>query len=121
MLLFYRQICAPAKAFGRTCLAMVLLNGVNFIVIILTTCLICAPISYIYVREGSGRCGDLRAFETYTAVSAMILDAATVAVPMPQLWKLQMHASHKIGISSVLGLGLLCVTTLYLGCKSMLT
>ncbi|PWY86715.1 hypothetical protein BO70DRAFT_394733 [Aspergillus heteromorphus CBS 117.55] len=74
---------------------------------------ICQPLSYMMLRTGHGHCADVRAYRTYTAISALIFDAAVVILPMPLLWGLRMKPRQKWGLSVIFGLGVItCVLTI---------
>ena len=105
VILLYRQLLGPVKVFGRVCIGIAVLNIVNFICIFIVTLTICRPLSYIYLRVGPGHCGNIKAFETYTAVISIVLDTTVVVLPLPLLWKLQMKTGKKIGITVILSLG----------------
>ena len=107
MVLLYSRIFAPVKLFKYVCWMIIFINLANWVAVVVASGLICRPLSYIYFRVGKGSCGNIRALETYTAVSSIVFDAATVALPLPCLWSLQMKTRRKIAISFVLGLGIM--------------
>lgn len=86
---------------------MILVNVMSFVAIFITSFVICRPLSYIYARIGEGYCGDLRVFETYMAVAALVLDGSVVLLPMPFLWKLQLKSNKKWGLTAIMGIGIL--------------
>jgi hypothetical protein len=107
MLLFYIRIFA-IRGFRHTCWAIVGLNAMIFASVVIATCLICRPITYSFDKTSpNGECGDLDRFEQYIAIINMIADSIIVILPMPMLWRLQMDTKKKVGISILLGLGVL--------------
>ncbi|KAL4756770.1 uncharacterized protein BDW70DRAFT_164198 [Aspergillus foveolatus] len=113
MTIFYRQLFHPVKTFILISGGVIALNGLAFFVVIMTSLLICRPMRYAAFPEGDGHCGDIRSFQSYTSVSAIVLDAITVALPMPLLWNLSMTRRRKWGLSAIFGLGILiCALTI---------
>lgn len=87
------------------------INIAGLISVILGACLICQPISYAVDKTiPDGHCGNLLAFEAYTAILTVILDVMVIVLPLPIVWKLQMRTKRKIELSIVFGMGLMCVS-----------
>jgi hypothetical protein len=105
MLLLYIRIF-PSRRFRIICwIALTLFIGI-LVSVIFTTFLICKPLTYSFVPiTPGGHCGNLAAFELYTAISSLISDFIVVVLPMPLLWKLQMSNSKKLGLAVVFGMG----------------
>ena len=79
--------------------------------ILLATLLICSPVTYSFDKTTpGGHCGDLTSFELYTAILNLVLDFIIVTLPMPMLWSLQMRTKQKVGISIVLGIGIMLLS-----------
>jgi hypothetical protein len=106
IVLFYREIF-PINSFQLPSIAMIGLNILNFFGIFLTTLLICRPLSYAFVHTGDGSCGNIKDLKTYSAVSSLVFDMGVVFLPMPFLWRLQIHSRKKWGITALLSFGLL--------------
>ncbi len=105
ILLCFRIFVIPR--FQMICWVLVAINIAGLISVVLSTCLICRPISYSFDKTiPGGRCGDLEAFEIYTAVFSLLLDSTVFILPIPVLWKLQMQRKRKIELSIVFGIGL---------------
>jgi len=80
----------------------------SMVAVILAVTLICRPIAYSYNRTiPGGHCGDMISFERYTAIFNLLADAILVVLPMPILWNLQMHTRKKVGLTIILGMGVL--------------
>ena len=76
------------------------INIAGLVSVVLGTCLICQPISYAVDKTiPDGHCGNLVAFEEYTAILTVILDIMIIVLPLPILWKLQMRTKRKIELS----------------------
>ncbi|KAL4744745.1 hypothetical protein BDW72DRAFT_199286 [Aspergillus terricola var. indicus] len=113
MTIFYRQLFRPVKTFTLVSGGVVAFNGLAFLVVIMTSLLICRPMRHAAFPEGEGHCGDVRSFQSYTSVSAIVLDIITVVLPMPLLWNLSMTRRRKCGLSVIFGLGILiCALTI---------
>jgi hypothetical protein len=107
MLLFYIHIFA-VRRFRMMSWAVVALNLATLMSIILSTCLICRPITYSFEKTlPNGHCGDLVSFELYPAIWNLISDSIIVILPMPMLWGLELQRKKKIGLSIVFGVGVM--------------
>lgn len=86
------------------------INIAGLVSVVLGACLICRPISYAVDKTiRGGHCGNLVAFEEYTAILTAILDVMVIVLPLPILWKLQMGTKRKIELTMVFGVGLMWV------------
>jgi len=86
---------------------MMVLTALLFVTFILATLLLCTPFSAAWnLTVGEGHCADFLPPYLATCSINMIFDFTIVLLPMPVLWKLQMPASKKIVVSSILALGL---------------
>ena len=56
-----------------------------------------------------GSCGDLKKLDLFIAVFNLLLDGATVVLPMPVLWGLKMKIGRKLALSGIFGMGILYV------------
>ncbi|KAL9119007.1 MAG: hypothetical protein Q9187_004441 [Circinaria calcarea] len=72
----------------------------------LTSILICRPISLNWDKSINGTCGDVFKVELASASWNLIFDLTLVVLPMPVLWTLQMARRIKLGISATFGLGI---------------
>ena len=89
------------------CWIIAVINIASLIAVIVSTCSICRPYSYSFVKTSGGYCGNLPSFEHYTAIWNLIADTIIVILPMPMLWGLQMQTKKKVGLSIVFGIGLM--------------
>ncbi len=105
MLLFYIRIFV-VRRFRTICWIFIILNLLILISIIFTACLICQPILYSFDKTiPGGHCGNLAHFELYSTITSLVSDSVIVILPMPMIWRLQMHTKRKVGISIVFGMG----------------
>jgi hypothetical protein len=116
MTLFYRHFFHPVKTFMRVSAGAIALKVVIYLTIIIGYLVICRPMRYASFPEGPGHCGDIHTFQSYTSVSAIVLDVITVALPMPLVWGLATSTRRKWGLSVIFGLGVLYVRT-FLNCS----
>lgn len=109
MLLLYIRMF-PSRQFKISCWFLIGLFCIILLTIILASFLICRPLSYSFVpTTPGGHCGDLAAFQLYTATTSMLSDIIVVFLPMPILWKLQLAISKKLGLIAIFGVGFLYV------------
>ena len=107
MLLFYIRMF-PVRAFRMLCWIITGINLLSLVAVILSTLLICRPITYSFDKTiPGGSCGDLLRFELFTAVWNLISDFIVVVLPMPMLWKLQLQTKKKVGLCIAFGMGIL--------------
>lgn len=73
---------------------------------ILIGLLICRPISKLWNAQETGTCGNQN--DGFAAVSAVdiFVDLLIIFLPIPQIMKLNMATSHKIGVAAIFLLGL---------------
>lgn len=82
-------------------------------VVFFYTTFLCSPVAYYWNKNiPGGKCvpndTNLQA-NIGTAIAALITDLAILTIPMPTLWRLQMHRRQKIAITCVLGVGIMLV------------
>ncbi len=105
MLLFYIRIFV-VRRFRTICWIFIALNLMTLISVIFASCLICQPILYGFDKTiPGGHCGNLAQFELFTGIMSLVSDSVIVILPMPMIWRLQMHTKNKVGISIVFGMG----------------
>lgn len=71
----------------------------------------CTPIYYFWTRNvpTAGHCINLRAYFFGQAAPNIITDILLMALPLPQIWKLQLPQKSRIGLSGIFVLGCLSV------------
>lgn len=67
----------------------------------------CQPVSYFWNQDQPGRCIDEFMFFKVNGIVNLILDIVVLLLPLPMLWRLQMHVKKKIALSVIFSLGLL--------------
>ncbi|KAF2744067.1 hypothetical protein M011DRAFT_480145 [Sporormia fimetaria CBS 119925] len=112
MLLFYIRIFSVSKlkpAFWIT----LGLNIAACLAICIAALTICRPFEQAYNPRPGGHCGNIVALQDFTGYWNLFADAAIVALPMPILWSLKMNTRRKIGLSIILGMGvIICIGTI---------
>lgn len=68
----------------------------------------------------TAQCLNQGAIYITTAVVGIATDVLLLALPIPRLWKLQMPAKQKIGLTIMFGIGSMCVFHLLLFTKNLL-
>lgn len=66
---------------------------------------ICVPVQKLWYPDIPGRCINQVGTWIANALSTIISDLATLILPIPQVWKLQLKTTEKIAITCAFGLG----------------
>ena len=75
---------------------------------VLAAFLIYRPLAFNWDKlEIKGYCGNVSSYYLSTALVAMLIDVAIVALPLPVLWSLQMKSSRKVALTGIFSLGAL--------------
>ena len=70
----------------------------------------CNPIAFAWDKTiPNGKCIDFNMMCLTTSILGVVTDFATLLLPLPILWKLQMHKKRKWGLTGVFLLGGLSV------------
>jgi hypothetical protein len=69
----------------------------------------CVPVQKLWYPQLPGRCINQVGTWVANAVSTIASDLATLILPIPQVWRLQLRKSDKIALTVAFGLGSLCV------------
>lgn len=76
----------------------------------MTNCLICQPMSMSWDQwdhEHKGHCGDINMMAFANAGISIVLDFLMLALPISQVWQLQMGYKKKLGVALMFSVGLL--------------
>ena len=72
------------------------------IAVILVTIFLCKPVQAVWDKTIAGeQCYNLGHFVIGTNVPNIIADAAIIALPVPQIWKLQLSRGRKVGLVAI--------------------
>lgn len=105
MMLFYMRIFAIPR-FRQLLWFLIGLNLASVFAVILSTAFICQPFYYSYNPTiPGGYCGDLVAFERFTAIWNLLADASVVILPLPLLKNLQIRKKKKMGLVVIFSMG----------------
>ncbi|KAG9231133.1 hypothetical protein BJ875DRAFT_129502 [Amylocarpus encephaloides] len=66
---------------------------------------ICVPVQKLWYPQLPGRCIDQVGTWIANAISTIVSDLATLILPIPQVWKLQLSKPEKIALTAAFGLG----------------
>lgn len=66
---------------------------------------ICVPVQKLWYPQIPGRCINQVGTWIANALSTIVSDLATLILPIPQVWKLQLKTTEKIAITCAFGLG----------------
>lgn len=109
VLAFYLQIF-PSWTFRNWTFALMACNVACMIAIVFATAFRCWPIEGAWLAwDGTfqGRCFDLNPLVWAGALLTIFLDTATLLLPMPALWKLNMSIKKRVQIMLMFGIGAL--------------
>ncbi|KAG9188993.1 hypothetical protein G6011_05861 [Alternaria panax] len=122
-LLFFLQIF-PQKRFRATIWGFVILNIASVIAFSFAIAFICSPVSFMWKRldgKHEGHCGNNNALVFSHAGFSIILDLVTLALPVAQIWKLQLKTKKKIGVLSMFSVGAFVTVVSILRLRSLVS
>lgn len=108
---FYLRIF-PKKAFRVRVFAIVGLSAVAATVFILVTIFQCTPVPGAWLRwDGTydAVCRDVQGQALWAAIVSIVLDVATIFLPMTELWALNMSLRKKLGVMTMFATGMFVV------------
>jgi hypothetical protein len=108
-LLFYLQLF-PARKIRIIATALLTLTTMHGILFTCLYILQCSPISYTWTQwdgTGRGKCLDFDLGAAIHAITNIILDFMIFALPISQLWNLNMSRKKKIQVGSMFCVGFL--------------
>jgi uncharacterized membrane protein len=101
--LYHRLFSKVSRIFAYTVWACVAYNVCWLIGVVLVVYLECHPVSTLW----TGQCIPPFRTTLSTSVTNIIGDAMVLILPQPMLWKLKLSVGRKLGISTIMMLGLL--------------
>ncbi|KAH8673438.1 hypothetical protein BX600DRAFT_205209 [Xylariales sp. PMI_506] len=107
ILCFYLRIF-PAKGFRMWVYSLIAANVAYFIAFDLATIFQCTPIDGAWLDwdgEWDGVCRDVNLQAWVAAAVSIALDIATIILPMPELWKLNLSIKKKLQVMSMFAVG----------------
>lgn len=104
ILLYIRIFCT--NPFRVACYAILIINSIYFTATVLACSLICRPFAFNWDQSIHGTCGDQKSLDLFIGVFNFLMDVATVALPMPVLWGLQMPTGRKVALSGMFSMGI---------------
>jgi hypothetical protein len=109
LLYFYYRIF-PGKPVRKVILATGVFNTLFGIAFVLAAIFQCQPISFFWNgwdREHTGQCVDINALAWANAAISISLDLWMLAIPLSQLYHLQMSLNKKLGVAAMFCVGTL--------------
>ncbi|RII09966.1 hypothetical protein CUC08_Gglean005956 [Alternaria sp. MG1] len=106
-LLFFLQIF-PDKRFRATIWGVIVLNIASMIAFTFGVAFICTPVSFMWTSldgKHQGHCGNNNALAFSHAGVSIVLDLVTLALPIGQIWNLQLKTKKKIGVLLMFSVG----------------
>ncbi|ESZ93409.1 hypothetical protein SBOR_6202 [Sclerotinia borealis F-4128] len=122
ILLFFLRLF-PKRKIRRTIWATIVVNGMILIVFDVLAAFQCRPISFYWTRwdnEHAGVCLNINALGFTSAGVSIVMDIWMLILPMTQLYDLNLHWKKKIGVASMLGIGIIVTIVSILRLKSLI-
>lgn len=108
-LLFYLRIF-PDVTFRRVVYGVIAFNVASMVAFILSAIFLCSPVSFAWTMwdgEHNGMCNSNNSLSYASASISIFLDIVALSLPLPQIWKLQLSPTKKIGVFLMFGVGAL--------------
>jgi len=108
-LLFYLQIF-PERRFRRLVWILIVAIVAAMIAFGFAAVFVCTPVSYAWLQwdgEHTGRCVNNNSLAFAHAGFNVLLDFITLALPVQQIWGLQLSTKKKLGVLTMFGVGTL--------------
>lgn len=115
LLLFARIF--PGKNFKRMLWAVGLFISTYSAIMVLTMIFQCRPINRVWNPLVEADCIDTSKVWIVMASMNVLTDCSLLCLPLPQLWKLQMHRGTKMQLIGIFSIGSLCVIRLRSWCR----
>lgn len=107
VLAFYRRVF-PVNTLRITSYALAGVIAIWWITVVLISILACTPISFNWDRtQPGGHCLDPRIFVIAISIPNIVTDITILLLPLPVIWRLQLHFKKKIAVSAIFSLGIL--------------
>ncbi|KAL9527433.1 SAT4 family membrane protein [Sphaerulina musiva] len=107
MLLTYLRFFS-SPTFRKAVFVLIVLNAIYVVVFMSMVALQCRPLSYTWHRwdgEHEGSCLKFASLAWPAAAFNIILDAATLTLPIRELWKMSLNKRKKIGVVLMFSVG----------------
>lgn len=108
-LFFYLRIF-PDRTLRRIIWVLISINILVVTTFVIAICVSCKPISYSWTQwdgEHIGSCANINALAFSNGGISIALDCLIVALPISNVWKLQLGLKKKIGVMLMLSVGAL--------------
>lgn len=89
--------------------ALIVANVLLYLSGAIATSLACLPLEKLWHPWVPGHCIDRRTLDLCTAAFNLVMDLSILILPQRVIWKLQMTAKRKLGVSLVFSIGLVYV------------
>jgi hypothetical protein len=78
-----------------------------FLMVLLEGFLLCKPVQYNWDKSIKGSCEGENTAYLVSGITNLVIDIFIVALPMPQVFRLHMSFSRRIGVAAMFSLGIL--------------
>lgn len=106
---FYLRVF-PGATFRKICWVTIGICAAYIPAFCLTTIFHCSPVSYTWTSwtgETEGTCANFNAFAWAHAIVNIILDLFIMALPLPQIWNLNMGRRKRVLLVLMFSVGVL--------------
>lgn len=109
LIVFYLRLTVQGP-YRKACYGLMVINMCVFLGSFFASIFLCNPVAFFWDRRlkgGKGTCGSIEGLYVANAVMNMLLDVATLILPIPIVWgSLTLSKKTKIKISALFLLGL---------------
>lgn len=104
LIFFYLRVF-PKKSFRTTCYIVMAISAATTTSFIFAGIFQCTPVNYAWRKELKGTCTNYNIESWANAALNIVIDLTIVALPTPELTKLQLSLKKKIGMYAMFGVG----------------
>lgn len=101
------SIFGLVRMFHLEALGLLLITVLHCFATVLATCLICHPIAAAWDNRIHGTCGDEIVAYVVLEVLGALIDVLIIILPLPSIWTLHTEWQRKMGLASILSIGVL--------------
>lgn len=77
------------------------------VAVVIASIFLCEPIEHSWYPNDPGKCGDRNAFFMAAGALNVVNDFVIMAIPIPNIWSLQLPTGRRIGLIAAFAVGTL--------------
>ncbi|KAI0813405.1 hypothetical protein GGR55DRAFT_575904 [Xylaria sp. FL0064] len=111
ILLEWLRIFAPtgSRPFTLSCKVLLVVTILFYAAAIIVLNLTCRPFKKAWDKTVEGTCVDIKRIHLGVVIVNLLLDIATLVLPQPVIWSLQMTRLRRAGVSTIFTIGILAI------------